>query len=191
MRRARLFIMGAAMAVATALHAQPKPDNIEIDCVNDHVAPADVDSVWMVQRARRTPTEQESAAMDRLAEAARGCAAQNGWTQARTVTAIIYAIARVIYEEAVRDLAARGIAPGFLEQVAADLGERGRTALLTQDTAHGNLEYIGGIVARNLAAVHAPIRPGSPELVEVGRIVGRGVAAMIGRDQALRDFDAP
>jgi hypothetical protein len=184
-----LLVILATLAVPATLDA--KPGISEINCVIGHAAPADVETVYIVRRDRRAPTEAESAAMDRFGEAARVCAEQHRWSQTRTVTAVIYALGQVIYEGAVRDLATRGIAPGFLEHVATELGERGRTAIVARDTAHGNPEYIGGIVARSLAEVHAPIRSGSPEFVEVGHIVGRGVAAMIGRDQALRDFEAP
>ena len=187
MRKLVLLVTLAVLAGPHPLHA--KTGNSEVDCVNAHAAPADVEVVWLVQRDHRAPTAAESAAMDRFTEAARGCATQYGWTETRTVFAVIYALGQVIYEGAVRELAARGIAPGFLERVAADLGERGRRAILSRDP--GEEEFIGSIVARDLAEVHAPVRSGSPELLEVGHIVGRGVAAMLGRDQALQDFAAP
>jgi hypothetical protein len=184
-------LIAAAVILAGPVTPDSKPGASQIECVNEHAAAADAEAVWIVRRDRRAPTEDESAAMDRFSEAARGCAEQFGWNQTRTVTAITYALGQVIYDSAVRDLAARGIAPGFLDHVWAELGERGRTAIATHDMADGNPEFIGGVVARSLSEFHAPIRSGTPEFVDVGHIVGRGIAARIGRDQALRDFDMP
>src|SRR4051794_34511783 len=122
MRRSILVVAAALLASPTAILAKPR--GAEIDCISDRVAPQDAEAIYLVRRDHRAPTEAEAQAMDRLAEGVRSCAKQYGWSEERTSYATIYALGNVIYDGAERDLAAYGIAPGFIARVAADLGER-------------------------------------------------------------------
>jgi hypothetical protein len=190
MQRGRLFILGAAMAVPASLYAQPKAAASEIECIYRRAAPGDLEVAWQMNRAPHRPSAAEDAAMDRDAIASQACAAQHGWPRERTVIALTYAMARAGMDAVSRELSSRGIAPNIVDLVAEDIGERGRAALAADNPADGDFGLVAAAMVRNLERTHAPVRSGSPELAEAGRLIARGLHAMMVRDQVLAAFAA-
>jgi hypothetical protein len=183
------MVTAAVMTLPASLNA--KPNNSELNCVFDHAARRDIEAAWSAQHEHRTPTANESAAMDRIAEVTGACLAQYHWTRARGATAITYAFARVNLDDALRELAERGVPPILYERIAADLGERGRAALENGDTSNGNFEFIGQTVARDLSDARVPVQSGSPELIEIARTLAHALSAQSGIDRASEAFSTP
>jgi len=189
MRRGRtIFLAIAAVMAPAAALAQPKPNGGEIACVFEHVDPADVEAAW---DANGAPNGAQSAAAARVRQAAEACQMGFRWSHQRTEVALVYALARVRFDGAIRDLSAWGITAEVVDQVAADLGERGRAALTHGDESPDNVEFVGATVARSLANAHISIPRGSPQWGQVGRGLGRALLAMRLRDHALDQFTAP
>jgi hypothetical protein len=184
-----LVIAAAAMANPLLLHA--KGSNSELNCILDHAAREDIEAVWSAQHEHRTPTAAESAAMDRIAGVAGPCVDQYHWSRERAAMAITYAVARVNYEDALRDLAARGVSQPVFDRIAADLGERGRAAITNEDRSGGNFEFVGQTIARDLSEAHVPVRSGSPELIEIARSLAHALSAQVDIDRANALFRAP
>jgi hypothetical protein len=144
-----------------------------------------------MDRAPHAPGAAEDAAIDRDASAARACAAQHHWPDSRTVIALTYAMARAGLDAAVRELSIGGISPNIIDLVAADIGERGRAALAGGAPSDHDFDLVAAAVATNLARTHAPVTSGSPELAEAGRLIARGLHAMLIRDRAVAAFAEP
>jgi hypothetical protein len=188
MRPGQLFVIAAAMAAPASLHAQSKADSSAIDCIYRSAAPADLEVAWEMNRAPHAPSAAENAAMDRDASASHACAAQYGWAQERIVIALTYAMGRAGMDAVGRALSARGIAPNIVDLVADDIGESGRAALAEGRPSDRDFGLVAAAIARNLARTHAPVRSGSPELAEAGRLIAQGLHAMAIRNQALAAF---
>jgi hypothetical protein len=188
MRRHQLLIIAAAMSAPASLHAQPRADSSEIECIYRRAAPADLEVAWEMNRAPHTPSAAEDAAMDRDASASQACASLHDWPRERIVIALTYAMGRAGMDAAARELSARGITQDIVGLVAADIGERGRAALAADQPTDRDFGLVAAAIARNLERTHAPVRSGSPELAEAGRLIARGLHAMVIRDQAQAAF---
>jgi hypothetical protein len=188
MRLGQLLVIAAAMAAPGSLHAQPKAASAEINCIYRRAAPADLEVAWEMNRAPHAPSAAEDAAMDRDASASQACAAQHNWPRERVVIALTYAMGRAGMDAAARELSIRGIAPNIVDLVADDIGERGRAALAEDHPSDDAFGLVAAAIARNLERTHAPVRSGSPELAEAGRLIARGLNAMAIRDQAVAAF---
>jgi hypothetical protein len=119
------------------------------------------------------------------------CATAHGWPRERTVTALTYAMGQAGMDAASRELSIRGIAPYIVDLVAEEIGPRGRAVLAADNPSESDFGEVAAAIARNLQRTHAPVRSGSPELAEAGRLVARGLHAMTIRDQALAAFAGP
>jgi hypothetical protein len=184
-----LAIAAATMANPPLLHA--KGDNSQLNCILEHAARDDIEAVWSAQHEHRTPTAAESAAMDRVAGVAGPCIDRHHWSRERAAMAITYAVARVNFEDALHDLAARGVPRPVFDRIAADLGERGRAAITNQDRSDGNFEFVGQTVARDLSEAHVPVQSGSPELIEIARSLAHALSAQVDMDRANALFSSP
>jgi hypothetical protein len=184
----RLLVLAASCFLAASLQAGATDPALE--CIYRRAARADLEVAWEMNRRPHAPNADEDAAMDRDALASHACAAQHGWSDSRTVIALTYAMGQAGLDKAVRELDARGISPEIIDMVAADIGERGRSALAGRPS-DVDFQFVAAAVAANLARTHAPVRSGSPELAEAGRIIARGLHAMSIRDQAVAAFAAP
>jgi hypothetical protein len=189
MPRFRVPILVACLLLPASLRAQT--DRSGLDCIYRGAALADLEIAWEMDRAPHTAGVAEEAALDRDASASRACAAQHHWQDSRTVIALTYAVARAGLDAAVRELGRRGISPNIVDLVAADIGERGRTALGGGAPSDRDFELVATAVAANLARTHAPVTSGSPELAEVDRLIARGLHAMLIRDRAVAAFARP
>jgi len=189
----RVFWLVAIVAAAVANPAllNAKADNPELNCVHDRAAREDIEAVWNAQHEHRTPTAAESAAMDRIAGVTGPCIDQYHWSRERAAMAVTYAVARVIFEDSLRELDARGVSRAIFDRIAADLGERGRAAITNQDRSDGNFQFVGETVARDLSEGHVPVQSGSPELIEIARLLAHALSAQVDIDRATALFGTP
>lgn len=184
MRIVGLGAMLAVLAMPSAAWAQNDP---ELACVYRGAAAEDALILYAMGRRAVPEDEREDEAMNRLADQVGRCQAQHGWTDTEAMAAIQYALGRAAYEDTAATLAARGFASGFLELVVADLGEQGMTMLRSGDDRPENLDFVGGIVSRRIEESGAYVADRA-DLMNVGRIVARGVVAASVRDRGAAAF---
>ena len=175
------------MIVPAPLHAQARPDGATIDCVYRHAVPNDVALAWITAGV---PPRMHQVAAWRVREVSNACEARFHWPHDRSQYALVYAAARLSYDQAVRDLSRWRIDVAVLDQVAADLGPRGRAALVQGDESADSLANVGTTVSRTLANAHVPI-PRGAQWREIGGALARAINAMMRRDQATDAFTAP
>ncbi|HVQ07404.1 MAG TPA: hypothetical protein VMS43_03110 [Allosphingosinicella sp.] len=158
-----------------------------INCPYNSIAAADLLVAEAVERERRPPRGDDSAALARVSAIMQACADEYAWTPNRASAALNNAIGLVMRDKAVEVLRGRGLDVHFLDEVQAELGQSGIAALLSS-ARDSNLDHAADVAMRRLVARGHDIPPGSEEWVRLGHEIARGLFGLALANRSAGDF---